>query len=500
MSLDDVAETFLKEGRIDHFDVTLSKKIMPTSLSWLALWVVKAFRQGIMSPKIDERLYPDLSCVFVDDRAISPTRCECEAIETRIREEFSCCNLDTLIIDPPHVFLAYCHGIEKALLSHTNRLLSADPSLPIQSPEQLMAVNDDQYRAIKGACDHTVFLITGGPGTGKTYTAGHYLQHVAKQSPLPLRVALVAPTGRAVQALETSITRFVSDSVSIFSHTIHSLIRSQQHLPFHLMILDECSMIDSDLMLKLFERIHSGMRILMLGDADQLPPIEPGRPFEKMIASFPCYRLNKCQRTDVKDILSLASVVCHGDEPRVREALLKESKEISFYNCQTHEQWKRFHNVVAEHVISVWKDASTEDLSVLKSSVCLTPIRKGPFGTESINEMVSKQLLDKEIEPVVVCKNIHTLRLMNGELGLLEKRREQIRFTENTIPLPLCPHIEKAYAMTVHKSQGSEFDTVVFVLPPKAHVDRKLLYTAITRAKRRLIIVADIEDLCQIFR
>jgi len=494
MSPESLVETFLEEGRIDHFDRSLAKKIVPGKVSWLALWVVKAFRQGITIAKIDENLHPCPAAVFVDEQFVVPKSHECEAIEKSIKEEIAFFDSMGIVIDPPFIALSYSYGIERALQRHSRRLLKAAPFIPLSLPRELEAVNDDQRRAIIGACEHTFSLITGGPGTGKTYTAGIYLQHVAKTSPIPLKVALVAPTGRAVQALEKSIGRFVNDSISIQAHTIHSLIRSKEYLPFHLIIVDECSMVDSDLMLSLFERIHSGVRVLMLGDADQLPPIEPGRPFLQLLQELPAYRLQTCQRTNVRDILTLASLVCDGNSEEVREWLsTNSSEEVCFYNCQTSEEWGQFYNIVDEEITAMWKKSS-------KAAVCLTPIRKGPFGTEAINERVSKELVDQKVEPIVVCKNAHNLRLMNGELGLLEKESGEILFAHGKIPLALCPQIEKAYAMTVHKSQGSEFDTVLFVLPPKAYVDRKLLYTAITRAKKRLIIVADIEDFSNLYK
>jgi len=498
MSCDELVERFLAQGRIDHFDCMLAKKIAAERVSWLALWVIRAFRFGITSPEVGEKLVPSPLSLFVDEQFIPPSEKECEVIEESIREEFASFSFDGLIVEPPFVFLAYGYAVEKALSSNVDRLSKALPFVSLNLPEGLEFVNNDQEQAIVQACGHTLFLITGGPGTGKTYTAGTYLRHVATTVSHPLKVALVAPTGRAVQALENSISRFASGSISVRAHTIHSLIypKRQSMLPFHLMIIDECSMIDSDLMCRLLERAHGGMRILMLGDVDQLPPIEPGRPFEKMLSKHPSCILRKCQRTDVHDILDLASLIRGGEGEKVGEWLTaRSSPEVVFHDFKTLNQLSDFYQFVDKEVTSVWRGASSHNLFRVKSSVCLTPIRRGPLGTEAINERVAGSLQKQKVEPVVVCRNAPNLHIMNGEMGLLKKGEEVIIFSQGTIPSSLCPEVEKAYAMTVHKSQGSEFDTVLFVLPPRAYVDRRLLYTAVTRAKKRLVIVADIDDL-----
>jgi len=478
-------DEFLAQGRFSAVDHMVAREIFPTGSCWLGLWVAKAFRQGNLSVSLDA-ISDSLASVFVDDYARPAQEHQLKEIEKSVLDELECVDANRLIITDSSVALPYAHGLEQRLKAHAERLLSAKAALDAGALSG-EAVNTDQLRAVEKALEHTLCLITGGPGTGKTYTAGTWLRSVAGAS--YIRAALVAPTGRAVQALESSIRRFVPESVSVDAHTIHRAVLRSSILPYHVLIIDECSMIDSALLLQLFERVHEGTRVLMLGDANQLPPIEPGAPFIELLQTMPSASLNICQRTQAPTLLALA------DRVRSRQkigAWLEQqmpAQDVVCYNCTGAADWERARQAVEQYVVGPWKENSS--LDSLRQAIVLSPVRRGPWGSDTINASV----VTGRFEPVVICKNAPHLELTNGELGLHDRACQQIHFPHAVIPSVVCPVFERAYAMSVHKSQGSEFDTVVFVLPPGSLVDWRLIYTAVTRAKKKLILIADFDHL-----
>jgi exodeoxyribonuclease V alpha subunit len=137
--------------------------------------------------------------------------------------------------------------------------------------------------------------------------------------------------------------------------------------------------------------------------------------------------------------------------------------------------------------------SAKEAFSALSHSIILTPTRKGFLGTQAINDSSDTK---SSYEPVVICHNNYDLNVMNGDLAVLDKTHQhhQIHLASHSIFSSVSPAFEKAYALTVHKSQGSEFNNVVLLLPPKALLSNRLLYTAITRAKQSLMVLSTAED------
>jgi len=462
-----------------YIDQLLAHKIKPNS--WLALYVVRAYLQGHMCVNIAEQLFPQISTLFADVQSI-PLEVELSAeIEQSVRKEAQEPLPPTLIIDGQSIYLEKAHRLEKSLMCEVQRLASAEPYLKLRSISHPEHLTQEQRSAIDLSCSYPFTLITGGPGTGKTYTAGVWLKSIAVSTSGRLRVALVAPTGRAVQNLERSIKRFIEDNVTFETQTLHRAISTESMLPYHAIIIDEGSMIDADLMVRFLRLIHGGVRILMLGDSDQLPPIEPGQPFVQL-RSVPRATLVESRRTASSSLLELFDAVRSGDGEKMFD-VLSSASDCQIYECQSKEDWQ----VVRAKIETFFDD------ELLQKNIILTPVRKGPWGSEELNKLFLPR--SDSHQPVVVTKNLHTYSLMNGELGLFDKAQGLIRFDQGTLPAVLCPHIDLAYAMTVHKSQGSEFETVFFILPPGAIVDKRLIYTACTRAKKRLIIAANKEDL-----
>ena len=168
--------------------------------------------------------------------------------------------------------------------------------------------------------------------------------------------------------------------------------------------------------------------------------------------------------------------------------------DVQFIDCATPGEWAKAFATIDEIAIRPWGGGKSlnEAKELQKRTAVLTPTRKGTLGSDAINGRAKRGTFS----PVISLQNSYLLGVMNGDLGVLEHHpaMDQIHFHYCTVPAVLCPKIEPAFAMTVHKSQGSEFDRVLLLIPPGAMVDRRLLYTAITRAKRQVVIMGAISD------
>ena len=182
------------------------------------------------------------------------------------------------------------------------------------------------------------------------------------------------------------------------------------------------------------------------------------------------------------------SVNCQGFEAWLSE---KRVSDVEWIECETNDDWQRAETIIDNAVVAPWMQSLSLEMAVsqLRTSTLLTPCRKGYWGADTINARAGRQR--KVFAPVVSTRNSYQLGVMNGDLGVVERRHpyDHIHFHQCTVPGVLLPGLEKAFALTVHKSQGAEFDTVVVVIPPEALVDRRLLYTAMTRAKQRVPLI-----------
>lgn len=502
----------LASGSISVFDLMLSRALRhreaPLRLQseaegerdrWLGVYVAKAFRLGHMAIRWNgTHLQPSPQEVFSADGLSVLDDAAAKIIDQTIRNELQAQEFGKLVVEGQWLFLPQAHAVETALAQELVRLSHAPCATPVHHMPHDTTLNEGQKAAVEGAIHHTLCSITGGPGTGKTYTAGRLLQGLSSSHP-SLRVALAAPTGRAVKTLETSIRSVLasSPSVTIEAKTLHSLVAgSSTLLPYHMVIVDECSMIDSHMMLKLAQRLHDGTRVVLLGDPGQLPSIDPGQPFFDLLdaSSIGHFTLNTCQRTDSTELLEFSDLVRNGDQKTLESWY--PHKDVQFIECASPQEWASALATIDEMVVRPWKnDLSLKQAQGLqRNTTVLTPTRKGPLGSDEINHKAKGH--EAKFCPVISLQNSYQLGVMNGDLGVLEKdaTMDRIHFHQGIVPAVLCPRIEQAYAMTVHKSQGSEFDRVILLLPPGALLDRRLLYTAITRAKHKVVIMGSKAD------
>lgn len=322
------------------------------------------------------------------------------------------------------------------------------------------SLNVGQRRAVEECLGESVVCLTGGPGTGKSYVIGEVVKKWGRD------VCVCAPTGKAVGLLREKLEAPVG--------TLHALLEvrngkemlfSGKKLEAGMIIVDECSMIDVGMWSALLRNVKRGTRLILVGDHDQLPPVEAGTIFGELCGFMKergrgYVHLDKCMRSDRMEILGKAAAV-------------REGKIIEYGKL--------------ERDIEGWKKGGYQVLSCL---------RRGPFGVEAINNLMQNE---GEI-PIMITRSHHRMELSNGEMGVLVKRslgraigrNDVARFGEREFPAALLPEFEFAYCISVHKSQGSEFKKVVLLVPKGSEMfGREILYTGITRAKSELIVLGE---------
>ena len=391
----------------------------------------------------------------------------------------------------------------------------------IEQVEQDLGICYDhiQKKAICDAINHKVFILTGGPGTGKTtvingiiatYAALHKLD-LAKKQELP--ILLAAPTGRAA--------RRMNELTGLPSATIHRHLGmtgddDTSHLDDYLdadfIIVDEFSMVDTWLANQLLSNISSNSKILIVGDADQLPSVSPGQVLADLlkIPLLPQTKLSKIYRQgEDSTIVTLASQIQQGLLPA---DFTEKKADRSYFEASGEYIPDMIKKIVAAAIRS---GIPAQDVQVL------APMYRGPAGIDQINQLMQDLINPSEKDQLVFeapdCqyrqgdKVIHLVNdaesnVFNGDLGYItdllpgkytDSKQDEltINFDGNEIIYPRSEwyKIRLAYAMSIHKSQGSEFPVVILPITRSSHrmLQRNLVYTAITRAKSKLILLGE---------
>lgn len=399
-------------------------------------------------------------------------------------------------------------------------------------------------RAIRSRLAHSRFsVITGGPGTGKTTTVAHLLVQLLEADPT-VRVALAAPTGKAAQRLGEAVrdtltamgvNAAVRERLPSTGRTVHRLLgyrpnddsfqrSANDPLEHDVVIVDEASMVPLLLMDALFAALRPEARVVLVGDHDQLASVESGSVLSDIVTALPLRgavtRLVHSYRfDDTKGIGALARAIRDGDADAAMSALANTDGSIVHAGDTARgAQWL---DVMEEPAAALYAAASPDAaLAALTQLRVLCVTNVGPAGTEALTPRIEQKLRQLghaasgrsyRGRPVLVTRNDYTLDVFNGDIGVVwdevdadgsTAQRLFIASTEPGIaakgfPLSQLSDAVTAWAMTVHKSQGSEFDTVVVVLPDTdvRVLTRELLYTAVTRAKSRVVIVGPEETL-----
>jgi exodeoxyribonuclease V alpha subunit len=365
------------------------------------------------------------------------------------------------------------------------------------------AYSDEQKRGIVQAATEGVFLLTGGPGTGKTTTVQGILEAFKKGG---LTLALCAPTGRAAKRL--------SEVTGVPASTIHRLLKFDpaaggfQHnegspLTVDVLIVDELSMIDTALMYSLLKAIGAGTRLILVGDPDQLPSVGPGKVLGELIASQSIGHLHLStvfRQAQASRIIVNAHRINSGNLPDA-----SEGGNFHFVSREENEGvLKAVVEVAAERMPRRFGFDALSDVQVL------TPMNQGPLGTLALNQALqdrlnpsTRELLHKDRrfrkgDKVMQLKNNYDKSVFNGDIGRIasiepSERKLTVDFEGEMVDYEgeEMDQVQLAYAISIHKSQGSEFKAVVLVLG-RAHyvmLQRNLIYTAITRAREQCVLV-----------
>ena len=393
-----------------------------------------------------------------------------------------------------------------------------------------ITLEEEQRRAVFCAAKNGLLIVTGGPGTGKTTTINEMLRFFASEN---LNVRLAAPTGRAAKRMtettgyEASTIHRLLEVSSAPDDESREIVRFERNesnpLETDVIIIDEMSMVDIFLMHSLLSAIPPGTRLVLVGDVDQLPSVGPGAVLADMLKAdvFPSVRLTRIFRqAQNSDIVVNAHKINHGEQI----PLTTKSREFLFLSRSDT-------NLIISNIIELVRDrlpgyvnAQPYDIQVL------TPMRKGLLGVERLNRILQEYLnppsedkaektfgdgIFRVGDKVMQIKNNYQIGweirgrygiavkigegIFNGDMGIIREINDfaqtiSIEFDEGRFvdyPFGSLEELELAYAVTIHKSQGSEYPAVILPLltGPGMLFTRNLLYTAVTRAKKCVMIL-----------
>lgn len=375
--------------------------------------------------------------------------------------------------------------------------------------------NEEQKEAIKYSLKENVVIITGGPGTGKSTVIKGIVDGLIllKENDFVSEdIALLAPTGRASKRL-TEVTGHSAQ-------TIHRFLGYQGKNNFaygpenlvdnRIIIIDEMSMVDILIASRLLSSLHSNVKLIMVGDSDQLPSVAPGDVLCNLIESkeIKTIKLKQIHRqAESSTIVQLANCINSGFLP---ENLLQRQKDRNFIKLND--------NIIVNNIISVIEQGISKGMNLLKEIQVLVPIYKGELGINYINDSIQEKFnpfIDFELnymgkkfrvnDKVIQLVNRQDKGVMNGDIGyVISLDIENEKVNGLTVLYDFGPveydkeeveDLNLAYAISIHKSQGSEFKTVIIPFSTKYFImlKKKLLYTAVTRAKEFLIMLGSTE-------
>ena len=413
---------------------------------------------------------------------------------------------------------------------------ATDKELIELEKKENMILSDSQRRAVLLASKRGVFVLTGGPGTGKTTTIRMMIRYFEDMG---YEVALAAPTGRAAKRMTEACGRD--------ARTLHRLLEvnggsyedgekgsisarfernPENPLEYDVVIVDEMSMVDISLMYNLVRAISQGTRLIMVGDENQLPSVGPGNVLKDIIASdcFSQITLQTIYRqAESGDIVWNAHAIRRGEAVHADN---KNSRDFFFIEREDSDHIIATVRSLVKEKLPKYVDADSFDIQVL------SPMKKGNLGVERLNRVLqmflnpkSDDRLEKEHgdrifregDKVMQTKNDYQIEwevrgkygirvdsgtgIFNGDLGIIRSINDYnstmtIEFDDGRMvdyPYKMLDQLEHAFAMTIHKSQGSEYPAVIIPLldGPRMLYTRNLIYTAVTRAKKCVVLVGD---------
>ena len=442
-----------------------------------------------------------------------------QIIFTILKERIDIGSLNTEVVGgetliyPPYLYYAEKKVATRLLqLQQATEPLSEDNLslfIKVWEKDNQIQLAQKQKEAIKACLHHGVLVLTGGPGTGKTTVIKGILSILKAQG---LKIRLAAPTGRAAKRL--------SETTGQKALTIHRLLEANNlaqddnlqlgfskdiddQLDADVIILDEVSMVDIVLMHHFLNAVPDGCRIILVGDTDQLPAVGPGSVLKDIIRSqkVPAIRLDEIFRqAQTSMIIQNAHIINAGRLPDLR----KQYSDFVFYELNDDTS-------ITQKILDLCtKDLPHEGFDVLKDVQILSPMHRFLCGVKNLNLMLQEQLNPKKNQDelkyssqtfrvgdkVMHIRNNYQKNVFNGDIGFIQDVNNEkltvdyfdhiVTYEKNELN-----ELTLAYASSVHKSQGSEYKVVIIPLSTSHYImlQRNLLYTAITRAKQKVIII-----------
>ena len=423
-----------------------------------------------------------------------------------------------LVVDRQRLYLrrywAYEQQLAKAIRARA----------AVASGAQTKAADRQQLAALN-AVARNFSVITGGPGTGKTHSVLAILRLLAEAGGDQLKIALAAPTGKAAARLTESLR---AAAIGHEATTIHRLLgpipdspyfrhNADRPLTADVVIVDEASMVDLALMAKLFDAVPLTSRLILLGDRNQLASVEAGNvladicdaaePSESPLHGTVVELERNYRFADTGGIFKLSTAINDGDADAALAALHAADAGLRWNKLPAHDKLPAAlrDRIIAGYSAYLRAGDPAAALAELQHFRILCALRHGPYGVDSLNSLAEEVLAEAglltpragwyEGRPIMITRNDHNLQLFNGDTGIILRDAEAggelraffaspqgklRRFLPSRLPLR-----ETAFALTVHKSQGSEFNRLLLILPDKDApvLTRELLYTGITRAR-----------------
>ena len=406
---------------------------------------------------------------------------------------------------------------------------------------------DEQRAAARAAAGRWTTVLTGGPGTGKTTTVAGLLALVAEQHEINNgerpRIALAAPTGKASARLQEAVHAAMAGLEpadrarlgSLQAVTLHRLlgwvpdssVRFKHHrgnrLPYDVVVVDEASMVSLTMTARLLEALRPTTRLVFVGDADQLASVDAGAVLADLVAGFegrpdsPVTRLTRTHRFGSGSGIDALAHALRGDDPEtVLEVLGSGADGVRLIDPSDEPSMGAFRDEVRDYALDVRLAAEAGDgvgaARLLDRHRLLCAHREGPWGVSGWNREVERLVAEQTGvhhyeewyagRPVLVTANDRSLGLYTGDTGItIREPGGRLRVMVPTVggltafATTRLPEVQTVYAMTVHKSQGSQAEVVSVVLPPDDSplLTRELFYTAVTRAQREVRVVGTVE-------
>ena len=411
-------------------------------------------------------------------------------------------------------------AVLSALLERAAQPLSMADAAPEASTALVQrhaeGLDAQQQAAVAAVLRCRVVLLEGGPGTGKTSTVARMLAAAAAQDPA-CRIQLAAPTGKAAARLRAALAG--SDWPTATLHRLlesrgEAFARNRHHpLELDLLVVDEVSMVDVPLMGALLEALPERCRLVLVGDAAQLPPVGPGSVLHDLQASACRQALGagavQLRRT-YRNNGAIAAVAA-----ALREGAVALEPMLAALPASANLHWlqhaapglpvpllTRLRQRQQQLQLLAAADATEPLLEALPQLLVLSPLRRGRWGTEALHQALLGELASRSSRhwpagtPVLCTRNLDELGLSNGDVGVVIARGGQRRLLfAQPVGAPLCldpaqvPGAQPAFALTVHKAQGSEAEEVWVLLPDGVRRLRPLLYTALTRARNQAWLI-----------